>query len=174
MYPLSYEAVMAFYLRRLPLSSSMIIHVAKKAAKAVPHISRSKENVHDANLPSIEKFVVSVITSSDVSVPVLIASLVYLSRLQTYLPSAATGCPSTSHRLFLVALILADKAHNNAAQKTHTGRNVMSIQACRDARCNGTLFLSGARDILTMPVNQQVQRTFIVKLSYFWRISLRH
>jgi hypothetical protein len=81
MYPLSYEAVMAFYLPRLPLSSSMIIHVAKRAAKAVPHISRNKENIHDANLPSIEEFVVSVITSSDVSVPVLIASLVYLSRL---------------------------------------------------------------------------------------------
>jgi G1/S-specific cyclin PLC1 len=120
MYPLPYEDVLDFYLPRLPLSSSMIIHIAKKAAKAVPRISRNKENVYDSNLPSIEEFVVSVIARSNVSVPVLIASLVYLSRLQTYLPSAATGCPSTPHRVFLVALILADKAHNECGTKnTH-------------------------------------------------------
>jgi G1/S-specific cyclin PLC1 len=117
MYPLPYEAVLAFYLPRLPLSSSMIIHVAKKAAKAVPRISHDKENVYDTHLPSIEEFVASVITRSDVSVPVLIASLVYLSRLRTYLPSAATGCPSTPHRLVLVALILADKAHNECGTR---------------------------------------------------------
>jgi hypothetical protein len=31
--------------------------------------------------------------------------------------------------------------------------HLMSIQACRDARCNGTLFLSGARNSLTTSVN---------------------
>jgi hypothetical protein len=117
MFPLPYEAVLDFYLPRLPLSFSMVIQVAMKAAKAVPQISHNKENVYDANVPSIEKFVVSVITRSNVSVPVLIVSLVYLSRLQTYLPSAATGCPSTPDRLFLVALILADEAHNECGAK---------------------------------------------------------
>jgi hypothetical protein len=117
MFPLPYEAALEFYLPRLPLSSSMIIYVATKAAKAVPQISYNKENVYDVNLPSIEEFVVSVITRSNVSVPVLIASLVYLSRLQTYLPSAATGCPSTPHRLFLVALLLADKVHNESGTR---------------------------------------------------------
>jgi hypothetical protein len=120
MYPPPYEAVLAFYLPILTLSSSMIIHVAKKAVKAVPHISRNKENDYDSNLPSIEEFVVSVIRRSNVSVPALIASLVYISRLQTYLPSTVTGCPSTHHRIFLVALILADKAHNECSIKnTH-------------------------------------------------------
>jgi hypothetical protein len=115
-----YEAVLAFYLPILTLSSSMIIHVAKKAVKAVPHLSRNKEKVYDSNLPSIEEFVLSVITRSNVSVSVLIASLVYVSRLQTYLPPTTTGCPSTPHRIFLVALILADKAHNECSTKnTH-------------------------------------------------------
>ena len=50
---------------------------------------------------------------------------------------------------------------------------VTSIQACRDARCNGTLFLSGARNAFTTPLSKQVKRASIVKLSLFEHISLR-
>ena len=75
------EAVLAFYLHILTLSSSIIIYITKKVVKAVPYTSRNKENVYDSNLLLIKEFVVSVIIRLNVLVLVLIVSLVYVSRL---------------------------------------------------------------------------------------------
>jgi G1/S-specific cyclin PLC1 len=68
-------------------------------------------------VPSLLHFVASVVESSDVQVPTLMASLVYLRRLRSVLPLTALGSPCSAHRIFLTCLILATKYVNDICPK---------------------------------------------------------
>jgi hypothetical protein len=68
-------------------------------------------------LPTIEQFIASLVARSQVQVPTLMSSLVYLGRLRARLPPVAKGMRCTVHRIFLASLILAAKNLNDSSPK---------------------------------------------------------
>ncbi|KAL1297225.1 hypothetical protein AAFC00_004789 [Neodothiora populina] len=77
----------------------------------------SSKSTNEAPLPSVERFIQSLVERSSVQVPTLMTSLVYLERLQQRLPNQAKGMKCTTHRIFLAALILAAKNLNDSSPK---------------------------------------------------------
>lgn len=68
-------------------------------------------------LPTMEAFITSLVTRSQVQVPTFMSSLVYLGRLRSRLPPVAKGMRCTVHRIFLASLILAAKNLNDSSPK---------------------------------------------------------
>lgn len=69
------------------------------------------------NLPSLEVFIKNLVRSSNVQVPTLMSTLVYLNRLKSELQPNAQGLRCTTHRIFLACLILAAKYLNDSSPK---------------------------------------------------------
>jgi G1/S-specific cyclin PLC1 len=63
----------------------------------------------DDTIPSLENFISSIVRQADIQVPILLTTLLYLSRLRSKLPPLAKGIRSTPHRIFLACLILSEK-----------------------------------------------------------------
>lgn len=71
---------------------------------------------HD-NLPTLEQFIKNLVRSSNVQVPTLMSTLVYLTRIKNELQPDAKGLRCTAHRIFLACLILAAKFLNDSSPK---------------------------------------------------------
>ncbi|KAK0629231.1 cyclin domain-containing protein [Bombardia bombarda] len=71
----------------------------------------------DGTLPSLEDFITKLVYSSNVQVPTLMSTLVYLNRLKSRLQPMAKGLRCTTHRIFLASLILAAKYLNDSSPK---------------------------------------------------------
>ncbi|KAJ2497861.1 hypothetical protein GGH96_004779 [Coemansia sp. RSA 1972] len=65
--------------------------------------------VKSSILPPLETFVMSVAKTLTVKPVVVVTSLIYVERLSIRLPQSATGKTDTPYRIFLAALLLADK-----------------------------------------------------------------
>ncbi|TKA34033.1 hypothetical protein B0A50_00013 [Salinomyces thailandicus] len=116
----------------LQVSQDMVSYLAHKASQVIrcdgqpeqiknlpptPPSTPPHHSTSDAQLPSLELFITTLVERSHVQVPTLMTSLVYLSRLQRQLPPVAKGMPCTAHRIFLASLILAAKNLNDSSPK---------------------------------------------------------
>lgn len=86
------------------------------AAHALPPTPRRSPPAHDG-LPSLDDFITQLVVSSNVQVPTLTSTLVYLARLKAKLQPMARGLRCTTHRIFLASLILGAKYLNDSSPK---------------------------------------------------------
>ncbi|OAQ73767.1 cyclin [Pochonia chlamydosporia 170] len=81
----------------------------------------------DNTLPTLEEFITQLVVSSNVQVPTLMSTLVYLTRLKSKLQPMARGLRCTTHRIFLASLILAAKYLNDSSPKNKHWANYTHI-----------------------------------------------
>ncbi|KAK4111481.1 hypothetical protein N656DRAFT_711818, partial [Canariomyces notabilis] len=111
-----------------PVSTDMIRFLARAAsnviqcdpgpiAPAAGEAYTSDYTSSPRTLPTLEKFIDQVVRCSNVQVPTLMSSLVYLNRLKSRLGPRSKGLPCSAHRIFLACLILSAKYLNDSSPK---------------------------------------------------------
>ncbi|KAJ9152235.1 Cyclin [Coniochaeta hoffmannii] len=138
----------------LPVSRTMIAYLAEAAFSVIacdpnmmpPPATEPKTGSHlpptpprsppprpvrhdDGPLPSLEEFITRLVVSSNVQVPTLMSTLVYLNRLKARLQPMAKGLRCTTHRIFLASLILAAKYLNDSSPKNKHWASYSVIQS---------------------------------------------
>lgn len=101
----------------------MIDYLAKKAEEVIicdPDLTTTgaaASNSMTPSIPSLKVFIATVAFHSQVPMPTLATTAVYLIRLRSRLPSDSKGMRCTAHRIFLACLILASKNLNESSPR---------------------------------------------------------
>ncbi|KOS17235.1 PHO85 cyclin-1 [Escovopsis weberi] len=102
-----------------------------KAQQLPPTPPRSPEpravRSSDGALPTLDEFITQLVVSSNVQVPTLMTTLVYLNRLKAKLQPMARGLRCTTHRIFLASLIISAKYLNDSSPKNKHWANYTHI-----------------------------------------------
>ncbi|KAJ6436430.1 PHO85 cyclin-9 [Purpureocillium lavendulum] len=64
-------------------------------------------------LPTLEAFIAQLVIASNVQVPTLMSTIIFMARLKAKLRPTAQGLRCTPHRIFLASLIIAGKLLND-------------------------------------------------------------
>ncbi|CAO3680666.1 unnamed protein product [Rhizopus microsporus] len=104
-------------------------------------------------LPPLNEFVNSFIEKSKLPIPILLITLLYLTRLKTKLPSTAKGAYDTPYRLFLASVLTSSKYLSDLNSLT-------SIRVCEMIQRQYSV-----REINSM------ERSFLSLLSYDLRVT---
>ncbi|GAA5983177.1 hypothetical protein JCM5350_007908 [Sporobolomyces pararoseus] len=121
---------------RQPVSPEMITYIAQRTVEVIsiapttshppsPPVTPVRANFNldvsndkvNPELQSLVAFITVLVQKSNVQVPTLLSTLVYLDRLRLKLPASACGMESTRLRVFLATLIVAAKALNDSSPK---------------------------------------------------------
>ncbi|KAI1338416.1 hypothetical protein F5Y15DRAFT_128507 [Xylariaceae sp. FL0016] len=134
----------------MPVNKSMIAYLAQAACDVIqcdptmmPPPTQSKSHYatpprtpspqavrcDESGLPTLEEFITQLVVSSNVQVPTLMSTLVYLTRLRSRLQPMAKGLRCTTHRIFLAALVLAAKYLNDSSPKNKHWANYSHINS---------------------------------------------
>ncbi|KAG8693883.1 hypothetical protein FRC09_010231 [Ceratobasidium sp. 395] len=104
-----------------------------------PSFDLDRGDTSSPRLPTLEKFLDTLINYSRVQVPTLLCTLIYLDRIQSRIPPASTDVsvktrmPDTRHRVLLATIICAAKYLNDSSPKNkHWAMYSSSLFHCEE------------------------------------------
>ncbi|KAI5964310.1 PCL1 [Candida pseudojiufengensis] len=105
-----------------PITHDMIHKLVVATLQVIPCKDTKTQTYTTTNntikqLPSLMTFLTKLIKYTNVYTGTLMATLIYLKKLQLKLPKNAQGLPCTRHRILLSCLILSSKFHNDSSPK---------------------------------------------------------
>jgi hypothetical protein len=119
------------YLTKLDQPSSLTEAIAKEASEVLNGTSANELGVDEAYLPSIDDFVLYVTIRSSTTTPELIVCLIYLSRFRDRQPPDDVDFHTfTPHEVFLAALMLAHKVHEDKSASNARWSECSAIPEC--------------------------------------------